>query len=116
MMSTNVFSFCTASAIKKFLKMLTLLWRHGGRVGGRQRAAARVGTGMRERQAGQVMVRVIRARSWRRASGRLRPGGKDPRRGGGVALGGAQEGVRPDQADQRQVAVEARPGAPLVVA
>src|SRR5207244_12337564 len=55
-------------------------------------------------------------RSWRRASGRLRPGGKDPRRGGGVALGGAQEGVRPDQADQRQVAVEARPGAPLVVA
>src|SRR5947209_1747583 len=56
------------------------------------------------------------ASSWRRAAGRLRPGGKVGGNGGG---GGqprlAEEGIAPHQADQRQVAVEPWPGATLVV-
>ena len=56
------------------------------------------------------------ARSWRRAAGRLRPGGKVRGNGGGRGQPRvAEEGIAPHQADQRQVAVEPWPGAALVV-
>src|SRR5438477_4084741 len=63
------------------------------------------------------MVMTRSARSWRRAAGRLRPGGKVRGNGGGRGQPrGAEEGIAPHQADQRQVAVEPWPGAALVVA
>src|SRR6059058_2564921 len=60
---------------------------------------------------------VIRrsARSWRRAAGRLRPGGKVRRSGDGLRVTDAEEGIAPDETDQCQVAVESWPGAALVV-
>src|SRR5215210_6227277 len=62
-----------------------------------------------------MMVTTKRARSWRRAAGRLRPGGKVRWPGAEVLVGGQQR-VAPEQTDQGQVAVQPRPGAPLVVA
>src|SRR5437879_13269293 len=56
------------------------------------------------------------ARSWRRAAGRLRPGGKDRGGGGGLGTTGPKEGIAPDETDQRQMAMQRRPGAALVVA
>ncbi len=76
---------------------------------------ARVGRGMKGWQAGQEMVRVRRVSRYRRAAGRLRPGGKGPR-SSGLGGGGPEEGVAPDQADQHQMAVEAGPGAALIIA
>src|SRR3954468_18892893 len=69
------------------------------------------------------MVRTSWASSWRRAAGRLRPrppggtglpGGGGGRRGAG-GCGGDEQGVAPQQADQGQGAMQARPGAALVV-
>src|SRR5438128_7673311 len=63
------------------------------------------------------MVMTRSARSWRRAAGRLRPGGKVRGNGGGRGQPRvAEEGIAPDETDQRQVAVEPWPGAALVVA
>src|SRR6266545_7433178 len=54
---------------------------------------------------------------WRRAAGRLRPGGKATLRGGRRRLlGCGEDRVAPEEADQRQVAVQPGPGAALVVA
>src|ERR1051325_2366583 len=58
---------------------------------------------------------VSRAKSWRRARGRLRPGGKASVRRGGLS-GGLRDRVAPEEADQSQVAVEARPPAARVTA
>src|ERR1051325_83433 len=58
---------------------------------------------------------VSRAKSWRRARGRLRPGGKASVRRGGLS-GGLRDRVAPEEADQSQVAVEPRPTAALVIA
>src|SRR5947199_2084231 len=63
------------------------------------------------------MVMTRSARGWRRAAGRLRPGGKVRGNGGGRGQPRvAEEGIAPHQADQRRVAVESWPGAALVVA
>ena len=66
-------------------------------------------------QAGQEMVSVNWISRCRRAAGRLRPGEKGPRsrRLGG---GGTEEGIAPDEANQGQVAVQARPSAALIIA
>ncbi len=66
---------------------------------------------MTEWQVGQVMERSSAAKRSRRAAGRLRLGGK----AGRGLTGGVEERVAPDEADQGQVAVQARPGPPLVV-
>src|SRR3712207_1543091 len=58
------------------------------------------------------MTRSRAASSSRRAAGRLRLGGKAGRR----LAGGVEEGVAPDERDEGEVAVQARPGPPLVVA
>ena len=58
------------------------------------------------------MTRRRAASRSRRAAGRLRLGGKAGRR----PVGGVEEGVAPDQGDQGEVAVQARPGPSLVVA
>ena len=63
-------------------------------------------------QVGQGTDSRKAARSVRRAAGRLRLGGK----AGRGALGGVEEGVAPDEGDQGEVAVQARPGPSLVVA
>src|SRR5262245_33442948 len=47
----------------------------------------------------------------RRAAGKLRLGGKAGRR----SVGGVEEGVAPDEGDQGEVAMQARPGPSLVV-
>src|SRR5437016_5030384 len=67
---------------------------------------------MRVQHAGQMTVSTSAARSSRRAAGRLRLGGKAGR---GVP-GGVEQSVAPDEADQGQVAVQARPGPSLVIA
>ena len=67
---------------------------------------------MRVWQAGQVMDSSKAARRVRRAAGRLRLGGK----AGCCLAGGVEEGVGPDEGDQGEVAMQARPGAALVVA
>src|SRR6516225_6761909 len=62
------------------------------------------------------MVMTRSASNWRRAAGRLRPGGKVLGHGGGRGQPRvAEEGIAPDQADQCQVTVEAGPGAALVI-
>src|SRR5579859_7318666 len=61
------------------------------------------------------MVRPSWVSNRRRARVRLFGGGES-RRIGGVLLVGQEDGVAPEQADQREVAVQARPGAALVVA
>ena len=70
---------------------------------------------MRVWRAGQERVSTRRVRRCRRAAGRLRPGGKGCR-SRGLGSGGAEESVAPDQADQRQMAVQAGPGASLIIA
>src|SRR4051812_19410958 len=77
-----------------------------------RRVAERVGRQMRVWQVGQAMTRSKAASRLRRAAGRLRLGGKA---GHGV-IGGVEEGVAPDEGDQGQMAVQARPGPALVVA
>src|SRR6266536_2723598 len=67
---------------------------------------------MRVWQAGQAMTRSRAASRSRRAAGRLREGGK----AGRCLTGGVEEGVAPDEGDQGQMAVQARPGPSLVVA
>src|SRR6266498_614064 len=67
---------------------------------------------MRVWQAGQAMTRSRAASRSRRAAGRLREGGK----AGRCLTGGVEEGVAPDEGDQGQMAVQARPGSALVVA
>src|ERR1044072_8251125 len=57
---------------------------------------------------------VSRAKSWRRARGRVRPGGKASARRGGWS-GGLRGRGAPEEADQSQVAVEPRPTAALVI-
>jgi hypothetical protein len=75
-----------------------------------------VGNGTRAWQIGHTMVMTRSASNRRRAAGRLRPGGKVRGNGGGRGQPRlAEEGIAPDQADQCQVAVEAWPGAALVV-
>src|SRR3954467_10535065 len=69
------------------------------------------GQGMREWQCGQAMERTRAASSSRRAAGTLREGGKAGRR----LTGGVEEGVAPDEGDQGEVAMEARPGPSLIV-
>ena len=76
------------------------------------RAAERVGKGMREWQVGQAMERTRAASNARRAAGTLREGGKACR----GLTGGVEEGVAPDEGDQGEMAVQARPGPTLVVA
>src|SRR5215217_7557383 len=98
------------------LPRLILLWRHGGRLRRRQRTAARVGRGMTSSQQGQTMVRASVAKTIRRARGRLAEGGKGHRFGRIVLLGRRRQRIAPDQADQRQVAVQPRPTPPLIVA
>src|SRR4051794_29578292 len=61
------------------------------------------------------MVRVSRTRSRRRASGKLRPGGKGRPLGFGSSRR-LENGIAPEETDQGQVTVQARPTAPLVVA
>src|SRR3954453_10778632 len=61
------------------------------------------------------MVSVSCARTRRRASGKLRPGGKSPC----LALGGGSSldhRIAPDQADQGEMPVQAGPTAALIVA
>src|SRR6266496_6549963 len=58
------------------------------------------------------MTRNRAASSSRRAAGTLRLGGK----AGRGLTGGVEEGVAPDESDQGEVAVQTRPGPPLVVA
>ena len=58
------------------------------------------------------MERTRAASSARRAAGTLREGGK----AGRGLTGGVKEGVAPDEGDQGEVAVQARPGPSLVVA
>jgi len=67
---------------------------------------------MRAWQVGQAMTRSKAARRLRRAAGRLRLGGK----AGRCLSGGVEEGVAPDEGDQGEVAVQARPGSSLIVA
>src|SRR6266508_4051737 len=67
---------------------------------------------MRVWQAGQAMTRSRAESRSRRAAGRVRLGGK----AGRCLTGGVEEGVAPDEGDQGQMAVQARPGASLVVA
>src|SRR5918912_2570506 len=67
---------------------------------------------MRVRQAGQAMPRRRAASRSRRAAGTLRVGGK----AGHGLTGGVEEGVAPEEGDQGQMAGQARPGPPLVVA
>src|SRR3712207_6720120 len=67
---------------------------------------------MRVWHAGQAMTRSRAASSSRRAAGRLRLGGKAGRR----LAGGVEQGVAPDERDEGEVAVQARPGPRLVVA
>ena len=57
------------------------------------------------------MTRWRAASRSRRATGRLRLGGK----AGRGPVGGVEEGVAPDEGDQGEVAVQARPGPSLVV-
>ena len=76
------------------------------------RAAERVGKGMREWQVGQAMESTRAASKARRAAGTLREGGK----AGRCLTGGVEEGVTPDEGDQGEVAVQARPGPSLIVA
>src|SRR5512135_3671579 len=78
------------------------------------RREASVGSTMRLRQAGHVIVRANAASTWRRASGRLRRGGKSLRHPGGGG-GGSQHRIAPDQAHQRQVAVQSRPHPALII-
>src|SRR3954468_2203464 len=61
------------------------------------------------------MVMVSWASTTRRAAGKLRPGGKQPR-GLGLLCGRLHDRIAPDQADQGQMAVQPGPTAPLVVA
>ena len=63
---------------------------------------------MQLRQTGQATVRSSAASTCRRASGMLRRGGKSLRHLWGVG-GGPQHRIAPDQAHQRQVAVQPRP-------
>src|SRR5512135_3359215 len=56
------------------------------------RREASVGSTMRLRQAGHVIVRANAASTWRRASGRLRRGGKSLRHPGGGG-GGSQHRI-----------------------
>src|SRR5215210_1186661 len=67
---------------------------------------------MWDRQFGQVMERARAASSARRAAGTLREGGE----AGRGLTGGVEEGVAPDEGDQGEVAMQARPGASLIVA
>ena len=67
---------------------------------------------MREWQVGQAMERTRAASNARRAAGTLREGGKACR----GLTGGVEEGVAPDEGDQGEMAVQARPGPTLVVA
>ena len=67
---------------------------------------------MRAWQAGQATESTRAASRSRRAAGTLRLGGK----AGRCLTGGVEENVAPDEGDQGQVAVQARPGASLVVA
>src|SRR5438128_378430 len=54
-------------------------------------------------------------RSWRRACGKLRRGGKSALRRGGVVCSRGQEGVAPHQTDQGEVTLQPRPRPPLIV-
>src|SRR5215212_4917906 len=67
---------------------------------------------MRAWQAGQAMTRSRAASRSRRAAGRLRLGGK----AGRGLTGGVEERIAPDEGDQGEMAVQARPGPSLVVA
>ena len=67
---------------------------------------------MRVWQVGQAMTRSRAASRSRRAAGTLRVGGE----AGPCLTGGVEEGVAPDQGDQGQMAVQARPGSSLIVA
>ena len=58
------------------------------------------------------MTRSRAASRSRRAAGTLREGGK----AGRGPTGGVEEGVAPDEGDQGQMAVQARPGPSLIVA
>src|SRR5438128_228613 len=48
--------------------------------------------------------------------GQTASGGKDRCGGGGLGTTGPKEGIAPDETDQRQMAMQPRPGAALVVA
>src|SRR5690349_11858788 len=61
------------------------------------------------------MVMVSWASTARRAAGKLRPGGKQPR-GLGLLRGGLHDRIAPNQANQGEMAVQPRPTAALVVA
>src|SRR3954468_10233506 len=63
-------------------------------------------------QLGQAMERTSAASKVRRAAGTFREGGE----AGRWLTGGVGEGVAPDEGDEGEVAVQARPGASLVVA
>ena len=67
---------------------------------------------MREWQVGHAMERTRAVSNARRAAGTLREGGK----AGRGLTGGVEEGVTPDEGDQGEMAVQARPGPSLVVA
>jgi hypothetical protein len=67
---------------------------------------------MRVWQAGQAMTRRRAASRSRRAAGTLREGGKAGRR----VTGGMEERVAPDEGDEGEMAMQARPGSSLVVA
>src|SRR5215212_9335431 len=66
---------------------------------------------MREWQVGQETESTRAARSSRRAAGTLREGGE----AGRGLTGGVEESVAPDEGDQGEMAVQARPGPSLVV-
>src|SRR6476661_262786 len=76
------------------------------------RVAERVGRRMRAWQAGQATESTRAASRSRRAAGTLRLGGK----AGRGLTGGVEEGVAPDEGDEGEVAVQARPGPSLVAA
>ena len=63
-------------------------------------------------QVGQVTESTSAASRVRRAAGTLREGGK----AGGGLTGGVEQSVAPDEGDEGEVAMEARPGPTLVVA
>src|SRR5713226_247239 len=61
------------------------------------------------------MVMVSWASTTRRAAGKLRPGGKQPR-GLRLLCRGLHDRIAPDQADQGEMAMQPGPTPPLVVA